>query len=406
MRWRRGHLSQLFVVAVIALSFVTIMSLMGPAGSAREFAPLVTERLAHPSVTDASSAPSATFSVTHTAMVDGAQCLRAWAFPDVVLPNDKGKRQQRGSSSPLVTGDGFRGLCTRDQLVLDDTVPVSVLLDQLRQHKPRNGSVFFVQTHFVETFIEKVVPSSAGSFVLVTHNSDYSAPYEPGNTRLKYGVAGEYERQRRLLLNNPQLLRWYAQNPSITHDKLFPLPIGIENRYNKYGQFPEVYLRHLCQASMKPVKHSQRNPLIFVAFSLKTNKAERSKALVAAEKLGKGLVTFGTMPRKGTAESAKGTLEQYLGKMGQHKFALTPHGHGLDTHRLWEALYAGVIPVVRRSHMDQRLLEHLPVLLVDDYSDISRDLLESFDVSESRWREARRTALNMSWWATQICLKD
>jgi len=54
---------------------------------------------------------------------------------------------------------------------------------------------------------------------------------------------------------------------------------------------------------------------------------------------------------------------------------LCPAGNGLDTHRLWETLLAGSIPVTAASPMDS-LLRRLPVLIVDDWEDITLQLLQ------------------------------
>lgn len=46
------------------------------------------------------------------------------------------------------------------------------------------------------------------------------------------------------------------------------------------------------------------------------------------------------------------------------KYAVTPRGNGWDTHRVWEALFLGVIPILTHSPLDPTY-EGLPILLVD-----------------------------------------
>jgi hypothetical protein len=61
--------------------------------------------------------------------------------------------------------------------------------------------------------------------------------------------------------------------------------------------------------------------------------------------------------------------------IAQHKFVLSPRGRGLDCYRTYEALYLGTFPIVKTSPLDH-LFKDLPVLIVDDWSDINLNLLE------------------------------
>lgn len=71
------------------------------------------------------------------------------------------------------------------------------------------------------------------------------------------------------------------------------------------------------------------------------------------------------------------SVRDYLMKLGQHRFVLSPRGNGLDAHRTWEALLVGSIPIVRSSALNP-LYDALPVLVVGDWSDVTPRLLQSF----------------------------
>jgi len=49
----------------------------------------------------------------------------------------------------------------------------------------------------------------------------------------------------------------------------------------------------------------------------------------------------------------------------------------MDCHRTWEALALGCIPIVKRNPIC-RLLVDLPVMIVDDWSEVRRDRMEHF----------------------------
>jgi hypothetical protein len=69
-------------------------------------------------------------------------------------------------------------------------------------------------------------------------------------------------------------------------------------------------------------------------------------------------------------------VEEYLFKMRQYKFVLSPVGNGVDTHRTWEALLAGSIPIVESSVRDS-MYDGLPVLVVRSWSHLNKQLLQS-----------------------------
>lgn len=62
---------------------------------------------------------------------------------------------------------------------------------------------------------------------------------------------------------------------------------------------------------------------------------------------------------------------------GQLMFDLSPRGHGVDCYRTWESLALGMIVIVQRGPLD-RLYDNLPVVLVDDYAQITPKLLHQW----------------------------
>ena len=43
-------------------------------------------------------------------------------------------------------------------------------------------------------------------------------------------------------------------------------------------------------------------------------------------------------------------MHSFYRQLSQSKFALCPSGNGFDTHRFWQALYLGCLPVTRRCN--------------------------------------------------------
>lgn len=316
--------------------------------------------------------------------------------------------KQRGSSGDFITGDGFRLACDfhfddtmSDLGVTPQSVAVAVSRCQAANGSRLAAPIVFVQTHFLDKFLQLWEPLlHACRIRLVTHNSDYSAPHEPGNTRWKNGIAGEYALQRKLILDNADVEVWFAQNAVVSHPKLRPIPIGIENRYNKFGAHFMVY----ADARSAAPPQSRRDKLLFVSFTVKTNPKERHEAMEVAKQFPSSDVTFFSgKPRAKSAAAHREALTAFLTSMSSHKYVLAPHGHGVDTHRLWEALYVGCIPIVTRSAMDQRLLAALPVLLVDTYAMLTPELLRREHAAlVERFVSPDVRLLNMTYWASAL----
>lgn len=55
--------------------------------------------------------------------------------------------------------------------------------------------------------------------------------------------------------------------------------------------------------------------------------------------------------------------------LANHSLVLCPRGNGLDSHRAWETLYVGRIPVVASSAMDAAF-DGLPVMILQSWSDL------------------------------------
>lgn len=82
--------------------------------------------------------------------------------------------------------------------------------------------------------------------------------------------------------------------------------------------------------------------------------------------------------------SPRGDNQGFLEQIMRHRFVLCPPGNGVDTHRMWEALAAGAIPVVQKSPAIEPFAS-LPVLVVEDLRCVNLSLLRSAaDALQSR----------------------
>jgi hypothetical protein len=73
----------------------------------------------------------------------------------------------------------------------------------------------------------------------------------------------------------------------------------------------------------------------------------------------------------------------------ESRYALCPRGCGMDTHRFYECIYLGCIPIVVRTHtVFDRLYAAFPCLVVERWADVTAELLDqSYPGCFSRMRE-------------------
>jgi hypothetical protein len=65
----------------------------------------------------------------------------------------------------------------------------------------------------------------------------------------------------------------------------------------------------------------------------------------------------------------------FLYNLSQSKFMICPRGNAIDCHRNWEVLYMRRVPVMKRHSYLEELYKDLPVLFVNDYSEVTQELL-------------------------------
>ena len=78
------------------------------------------------------------------------------------------------------------------------------------------------------------------------------------------------------------------------------------------------------------------------------------------------------------------------------RFVAAPRGNGLDTHRLWEALYVGSYPIVKTSSLDS-LYADLPVVIIRDWSEVTEEFLQK-KYKELQQKSFSWDKLYLSYW--------
>ena len=87
-----------------------------------------------------------------------------------------------------------------------------------------------------------------------------------------------------------------------------------------------------------------------------------------------------------------------------YMFVICPEGNGIDTHRLWEALYLKTIPIIKKNKISHFIKKaRLPVLIVNKWSDLSKyneKKLRDFYISNKKF--FKNDFLFQNYWKKKI----
>ncbi len=82
--------------------------------------------------------------------------------------------------------------------------------------------------------------------------------------------------------------------------------------------------------------------------------------------------------------NGEGRGTKFLEEIYHHSFCLSPEGNCADSHRTWEALYLGTIPIVKKSKA-MSWFQDLPILQVDRWEQINDSFLkEQYEIMSKK----------------------
>jgi len=185
---------------------------------------------------------------------------------------------------------------------------------------------------------------------------------------------------------NPRV--WYTINKQ--SDKVFGLPLGITNNTSESYLHP-IYgdLDSMIEV-MNESTHDKN--LVYMNFNISTYPRERQQVFDLFQD--KEWVT------KGVIENTNKGRTRFLHEIRNHTFVLCPRGNGVDTHRLWETLYMGSIPIVKRD-IALKDFEDLPICFINSWNEITLEFLEKEKerIFSKSWNLDK---LKVSYWINKI----
>ena len=122
--------------------------------------------------------------------------------------------------------------------------------------------------------------------------------------------------------------------------------------------------------NLNRIQIGEHGNLVLCAISSKTDNTRRGNSLINRASILKQLAANGI-------NNINMPVNQYFYNLPRYKFIISPEGNGVDTHRTYESLIAGCIPIVESSIMMKRKYHGCPILWTTDYSEITPQFLNT-----------------------------
>lgn len=228
--------------------------------------------------------------------------------------------------------------------------------------KERN--IVYTHTMYVRQLFEEIKRLKC-EFVIVTHNCDV-------NVDDSFQVPDN-------------VIHWFTQNVNTTNPKVESIPIGLEN--DKW--FKNIRKKEKMEAWLKIPKEYKN--LVYLNSNIKTNPKERQPLYDL----------FGKEPWVTSFHGVNGVgFDEYLFNICNHKYVFCPDGNGIDTHRLWETLYMGAIPIVKKG-INTWFYNDLPIVYVSEWEEVTKEILDNIWElhKKGKWDKEK---LTFNYWKNKI----
>jgi hypothetical protein len=292
------------------------------------------------------------------------------------------------------------------------------LLDMISSSNMFDGMTIYVCSELLNYFILFILPDIRHKFILVSGDSDLISPCESieeeslflslinNNNLIKW--FSQNITINSLFNNNNNLIKWFSQDITINslfNNKIIQLPIGLDyhtfmrdpfTSWNhtkgvKYLPIQQENMIHDCKINSNPF--SKRQIKIYANFNFYNDRFKDRINIQTS--IPKNLLHLINKPIPRI---------EYFKDIIQFAFVISPYGNGLDCHRTWETLCLGSIPIVRAT-VFSKMFENLPVLIVNEWTDINKELLEN-TITEFTSKVFDYNKLRLKFWTDQFCISE
>lgn len=258
--------------------------------------------------------------------------------------------------------------------------------------KNKDKIIIFVKTEHLTHYIDYLMHFQKDYILITSCNNDFCIPY------FTYPCIDNTITTHINLLHSDKLRVWYTKNPCMVHNKLKPIPIGPKWQWRSGLFFGEDITIHkniftkYCSEGYNAFKNKNKSKLLYFNFNCDTT----NNPFIQCHKNLRN--TWKTQIEKRFQWNENKQFEDYIIELSMHKFCLSPPGRGVDTHRSWEALMVGTIPIMISTPLDS-LFTDLPVIIIDNLDIITEDYL-NIKYEELHKKEYDFSIIYSDYWKT------
>ena len=156
--------------------------------------------------------------------------------------------------------------------------------------------------------------------------------------------------------------KWFAINVRRTDPRIVPVPIGVDTHSDlAVINENEQTIFDVSRSELKPAE-----TLVYMNFNVYTYPQEREILDLY----------FSEHSWVKSDVNKRIPYQTYCENIRAHKFTFCPRGNGPDTHRFWESIYLGSIPIVLDYPEMETFFSKLPCLKVKSWLTVTEELLE------------------------------
>lgn len=228
---------------------------------------------------------------------------------------------------------------------------------KLKNLEIKNGDIVFCNSSYLSLFFKYLRRlNKITSITLITSQSDFSVT-------------------KKVFINKPEsVTKWFAVNVAYKDNCLIPIPLGLANNYSPKN----IRINDLVNFKFEKVKKVNK---LYVNLRKSTNYKEREN-----------IENIFRNKEWVVIKEPNLSIDDYISDLNKYKFIFCPWGNGFDTHRIWEALYCGSIPITK-SHVGLSF-GSLPIISFENFNNLSIEKL----ITESNKKDYNFEPLNLKYW--------